>query len=175
MMRAKYLVEDVDRYGSSRFYVRRPGKKKIRITCEPGTAEFDQAYRDAMGEDFDGAVARSKHELEAKRGLRFLYVVSDGEAVKIGLATNLKGRLSSLQVSQAAPLACELLFETSADEAFPLEQSVHFALRTCAVRGEWFSVSADEAGQTILAVAKALRVRVRKSNYRVQLSGSVGL
>lgn len=42
-----YLVEDTDRYGKRRIYVRR-FKKKIRIREQPGTVEFTQAYNDAI-------------------------------------------------------------------------------------------------------------------------------
>lgn len=43
----KYLVEDVDRYGNVRIYVRRAGRK-VRITETPGTDAFMVAYRAAL-------------------------------------------------------------------------------------------------------------------------------
>ena len=47
-IRLKYLVEDVDRHGNVRLYVRLPGRKKIRIRGVPGTNEFMRAYSDAI-------------------------------------------------------------------------------------------------------------------------------
>ena len=44
----KYLVEDVDRHGNVRLYVRRKGRPKIRLRAKPGTAEFLDEYRDAL-------------------------------------------------------------------------------------------------------------------------------
>ncbi len=44
----KYLVEDVDRHGNVRLYVKRRGHRKIRLRKSPGTQEFLDEYRDAM-------------------------------------------------------------------------------------------------------------------------------
>lgn len=44
----KYLVSDKDRHGNVRYYVRRPGEKKVRIKAEPGTPEFDRLYWTAI-------------------------------------------------------------------------------------------------------------------------------
>ena len=44
----KHLVEDVDRHGNVRVYVRRHGRK-VRIRETPGTEEFLAAYRTALG------------------------------------------------------------------------------------------------------------------------------
>ncbi len=43
-VKPKYLVEDTDRFGNLRTYVRAPGQKKIRIRPEKGTPEFWEAY-----------------------------------------------------------------------------------------------------------------------------------
>lgn len=43
-----YLMTDRDRHGTTRYYVRRFGRK-IRIKEKPGTDAFAQAYSDAMG------------------------------------------------------------------------------------------------------------------------------
>ena len=46
--RYKFVVEDWDRHGNVRVYLRRPGTPKIRLREEPGTPEFDAEYRRAM-------------------------------------------------------------------------------------------------------------------------------
>ena len=43
-MRFKYLVEDVDRHGNVRIYVRVPGRRKVRLRAKFGTDEFLAAY-----------------------------------------------------------------------------------------------------------------------------------
>lgn len=47
-IRYKYLISDVDRYGRRRYYVRIPGKKKVRLRGEPGSEAFSTAYHEAM-------------------------------------------------------------------------------------------------------------------------------
>ena len=47
-IRLKYLVEDADRHGTVRLYVRMPGRGKIRIRGQLGSAEFMMAYDKAI-------------------------------------------------------------------------------------------------------------------------------
>lgn len=47
-VRLKYIVEDADRHGNLRIYVRRPGHKKVRIREQPGTPQFMAAYNAAI-------------------------------------------------------------------------------------------------------------------------------
>jgi len=47
-MRFKYLVEDVDRYGNVRLYVRVPGRPKVRLLAKFGTDEFLTTYTAAI-------------------------------------------------------------------------------------------------------------------------------
>ncbi|MBF9023525.1 tyrosine-type recombinase/integrase [Rhodobacterales bacterium FZCC0069] len=44
----RYVIEDRDRHGNVRIYLRKPGQGKIRLHAEPGTQEFIQEYRDAF-------------------------------------------------------------------------------------------------------------------------------
>lgn len=44
----RYLVEDVDRHGNVRLYVRRPGTPKVRLHEMPGTDAFLAEYRQAF-------------------------------------------------------------------------------------------------------------------------------
>jgi integrase/recombinase XerD len=47
-LKLKYLTGDVDRHGNARFYVRLPGRPKVRIRGVPGSEEFMMAYRSAL-------------------------------------------------------------------------------------------------------------------------------
>jgi integrase len=49
-IRLKHLVEDRDRHGNVRCYVRVPGKRKIRIRSLPGTKDFIDEYQAAIVE-----------------------------------------------------------------------------------------------------------------------------
>ena len=44
----RYVVQDRDRHGNLRVYLRRPGQPKLRLWNDPGTPEFDSEYRQAM-------------------------------------------------------------------------------------------------------------------------------
>lgn len=45
----RYCVEDIDRHGTIRIYLRRPGQKKVRLHGVPWTEAFMEAYRAALG------------------------------------------------------------------------------------------------------------------------------
>jgi integrase/recombinase XerD len=47
-IRLRYVIEDVDRFGNVRIYVRPPGRRKVRIREMPGTDAFMRAYLAAM-------------------------------------------------------------------------------------------------------------------------------
>jgi integrase/recombinase XerD len=54
-IKLRYLVEDVDRHGNVRCYVRVPGQPKIRLRANPGSVEFMGAYQAAV----DGLTPRA--------------------------------------------------------------------------------------------------------------------
>src|SRR5262245_43765181 len=43
-LRLKYLIEDTDRHGNVRLYVRKKGHKKVRLHGQAGTREFLDEY-----------------------------------------------------------------------------------------------------------------------------------
>lgn len=47
-MRMRFLWSDRDRHGNVRYYLARPGHRKIRIRGEPGSPEFADAYANAL-------------------------------------------------------------------------------------------------------------------------------
>jgi integrase/recombinase XerD len=47
-IKLRHVVEDVDRHGNVRLYVRMPGRPKLRLRGLPGTEEFMAAYQDAI-------------------------------------------------------------------------------------------------------------------------------
>lgn len=44
----KYLISDLDRFGNRRWYVRVPGRRKIRVAGEPGSEAFTDNYWQAI-------------------------------------------------------------------------------------------------------------------------------
>ncbi|MDR6303421.1 hypothetical protein GGQ85_001111 [Nitrobacter vulgaris] len=47
-MRLKFLIEDTDRHGNVRLYVRKRGTPKVRLLQAPGTREFLEEYWSAV-------------------------------------------------------------------------------------------------------------------------------
>jgi len=75
-----------------------------------------------------------------------IYIIGpEGGPYKIGYAGDPKSRLSNLQVGQAVEL--KLLYEerTETTTAKVIEKLIHRNLATKRIRGEWFSVSLEEA------------------------------
>jgi hypothetical protein len=64
-VRYRYLVEDRDRHGNTRIYVRFPGFKKIRIRETLGTSDFAQRYAALLGQFTSGQVVEA-----ARKSLR---------------------------------------------------------------------------------------------------------
>ncbi|GAN92846.1 integrase [Gluconobacter thailandicus F149-1 = NBRC 100600] len=75
----KYVVEDTDRHGKTRVYLRRPGHRKIRLREAPGTPEFDDEYRRALAGEI--APAQSKSEVLIPGSFRDLCVTYYRSAV----------------------------------------------------------------------------------------------
>jgi hypothetical protein len=76
-MRFKHLVEDRDRHGNIRVYVRVPGRRKARIRAPFGTDEFIAAYNAAVSDH----VTAPRQAGEAKaRSFRHLCVLYYGSA-----------------------------------------------------------------------------------------------
>jgi hypothetical protein len=62
----RYLIEDRDRHGNIRVYVRVPGRRKVRIRAPFGTDKFIAAYNAAISE----YVSTPRQAPAAKTGLR---------------------------------------------------------------------------------------------------------
>lgn len=92
--------------------------------------------------------ARKLKQNRAKSG--FVYVVQCQEYVKIGLADNVKLRVSGLQTG--SPYKLKLLASWPCDDAPNTEKELHKLFSRFHMRGEWFKLPDD-----ILAVVVALK------------------
>ena len=69
----KYVAEDIDRHGNVRRYFRREGQRKIRLPGLPGSAEFMDAYRAALGgESAPNKSKATRNEQAAQGSFRWL-------------------------------------------------------------------------------------------------------
>lgn len=73
-----------------------------------------------------------------------VYFIADGRGnCKIGVASDIKSRLNTLQVGSPVELILkDCMYFSSIDEAYHMERDCHFSLRNYNVRGEWFEEKA---------------------------------
>jgi integrase/recombinase XerD len=80
----RYLVEDVDRHGNVRCYVRLRAKPKVRIRGMPGSAEFMAAYHAALSQ-IDTEDKRKKYQSPAKGSFGYVCLAYYASATFKGL------------------------------------------------------------------------------------------
>lgn len=73
------------------------------------------------------------------KNTRGVYVITDGEYVKIGRTTSLRNRLKDLQVANARPLTLLAFIKGYQDT----EQELHYRFGHARVRGEWFKLTPE--------------------------------
>lgn len=69
---------------------------------------------------------------------QFVYFVQSGPYIKIGVASDVKHRVSTLQTS--TPNEVTLLFSLHCKDAYAQEKELHAALFKYHHRGEWFKI-----------------------------------
>jgi len=78
----------------------------------------------------------------------YLYVISDGEYCKVGISSNPKSRLKTLQVGNPQTLYIDRTYHLCADPTF-IEVSVHDYLWMDHIRGEWFLCDPDDVDDAL--------------------------
>lgn len=86
----------------------------------------------------------------------YVYFISDGEYVKIGISRNVKSRLSGLQTSNPKQLSLLHQIECiDSDYASLLEQAFHRNFDNFCVSGEWFNLEWDVIKPQIEGIKEA--------------------
>jgi hypothetical protein len=160
MAKLKYLVKDTDRYGVVRYYVRVPGKPKVRIFSKPDTAEFEQEYRDAFG----GlqVVPERAPVPDAEPGMLYVYIVSTETPgpSKIGITVRPEERLSQLQNGNPHKLSFQYLYQLPHRVAVRLERKLLREYRELRLQGEWFDTSAASLNDLLVKLANRSRTKL---------------
>lgn len=86
-IRIRYVTRDVDRYGTPRFYFRRPSQPKVRLPGAPGSDEFMSAYAAALAGDNPAAAARPGRTPEGSFGALALGYFASREFRDLDAAT----------------------------------------------------------------------------------------
>ena len=89
----------------------------------------------------DELAKRYNIEFEWDEPKCFVYFVTDGKFVKIGVADNTTKRLFALQTGNVFPLSiiCEIPLKNKSD-AHRLEKLLHDVYRRFHIRGEWYNI-----------------------------------
>jgi len=72
----------------------------------------------------------------------YLYAISNGQEIKLGMSSNVKGRLKSMQTANPSELVIlwsYYIANTPAD-AIKIEKKLHRACKEFHIRGEWFKM-----------------------------------
>jgi predicted GIY-YIG superfamily endonuclease len=104
----------------------------------------------------------------------YVYVIAAGdEAVKIGVAKNVRLRLKGLQTGHSKKLTIAYEFPFAGrDQAYAIECRAHKLLKARLMEGEWFSVSPEEAKAVVeKAIADHEQERLRKKEELAKLRG----
>ena len=72
----------------------------------------------------------------------YLYAISNGEQVKLGMSSNVNGRLKALQTSSPSELVLlwKYYIANTSAEAIKIEKMLHRACKEFHIRGEWFKM-----------------------------------
>ena len=159
----KWVQTFVDRHGRQRRYLRRKGCPSIPLKGFIGSDEFDESYNKALIETEREAAAAMKtaprKPVKADEKLCNVYVmkVEDGP-VKVGIATNPRRRLGTIQSAIWKPITIYALIKCRTPDAHIIEALAQNRLRPRHLRGEWFDCEAEKAREEVLAAAKASAV-----------------
>lgn len=89
-----------------------------------------------------------------------IYVIAAGDnTVKIGIAGDLKNRLSTLQSGHYELLKVAFSHTCEKKEARMIEQQVHRLLTAKRLRGEWFNVTPERAQAVIMKVIERIEAK----------------
>ena len=101
----------------------------------------------------------AKTEGAMKSLQRFIYVIGPLEgAQKVGLTTDPKGRLATLQTGCPNDLVIHVAVRVPFDEAHQIEHRAHRLLERTRVRNEWFEATPAAAMAAVLAAAHPAKI-----------------
>jgi len=147
LFRLPYLQQYTDRHGRVRVYFRH-GSYRVPLPDDVKANGFLTAYDDARSAD--PAMARHGRTERANRPVH-VYVASDGQRVKIGVASNPEHRMRQLRT--AAPLVALVHSREFSNRAGAVatERALHATFSGHRVAGEWFAVDPAEVVATLSA------------------------
>ena len=118
------------------------GRKMIKKTKKD---DLEKAICEYVGNKFDGRKMDDNANIMDFDGV---YLITDGEYVKIGVANNIIDRIRKLQTGNAKKLV--VLVYQKCPNAYSIEKALHKKYKQYKVSGEWYDIlNQVDAGLTI--------------------------
>lgn len=140
----RYLMRQRDRQGRWIWYVRRKGRRKVRLPCGPWSIGFEAAYLEALdkinAEHPDIAIRRRTRPVLERRPSPqpgYVYFLRLPSGIKIGFSTNPWSRILSLKGAFAEPILSVVAAHGNDRD----EKKLHEKFATYRKAGEWFRPS----------------------------------
>lgn len=96
----------------------------------------------------------------------YVYCISSGDAIKIGIATDPLKRLRELQTANAKPLHLVWTVQTGCVLAREAEKRLHHWLRRHRLQGEWFSYDEKKGGPRLRGIVERFVERAAWGDVR---------
>ncbi len=127
------------------------------INTRGGMDRIEKPIRVIIANDFFECEAMSSEILSRLlrdsteyRQSEYIYLVTDGVNTKIGVAVDLKKRLSGLQTGNATQL--RFVFNKKVSSPFRLERRLHKKFKAQHIRGEWFKLNRRMTSQAVTII-----------------------
>ena len=103
--------------------------------------------------DYADAIIKRSEDLDKPKQLeekQYLYGITDGDMIKLGMSNNIKKRLAGLQTSNPKTLRIKWEYYTgrSSKVARSLEKKLHRRCKKYLARGEWFKIECFDLVKT---------------------------
>ena len=93
----------------------------------------------------------------------YIYVITNRDGFcKVGMAANLKRRLSALQTASPTPLEVASVWSCHRDQTWLVERAAQALLAPHRTSGEWFKISAAEAAEAVWQGAATIGATVER-------------
>jgi hypothetical protein len=161
-MKLKYIKEYRDRTGRVRRYFRIKGQPDVALPGEPDSAEFMQAYSEALASADVGA---KKIAASARlNGAGCIYFLDDGDFIKIGFSTDLSQRMKSYLTHRSGLNLVAVIPGSRPDD----DKQIRRRFANLRARGDWF-----RKGPSLVAYVDKVKMEHPPGSMTKSIFGSV--
>jgi hypothetical protein len=170
--RLKYVISDVDRFGTRRWYLRIPGYPKTRLPCGPGDPEFEKVYIAAL-RGAPPPIKVQKREKRDRDDVCYVYFLRTGSTVKIGYSAKPLNRCGELKTGFSEPISTLVAVPGTLTD----ERNFHREFEKFRLEGEWFrmcpQIASAMAQVAVYGIAREPpKRRIHSRKVMVELLGA---